>query len=75
MVHFRFTEADRATRGFTATLQGDADDYVGTLKAIVRALAVQTENHRLPDEDNYYLFTLLENLLPAPGQLVPRTDE
>lgn len=67
MVNFNFNQPI-GERTWTVTTEGDAEDYMRTIRALLRVLASQNPDMQ-SQEDNYDVFLLIEALLPDEKQL------
>ncbi|MDR0295162.1 MAG: hypothetical protein LBH91_03090 [Prevotellaceae bacterium] len=67
MVTFNFNKPTME-RSWTAIIEGDADEYLYTIRAMLRLLATQEQDFICRD-DNYQVLNFIEQLLPEPKQL------
>lgn len=59
---------DKRKHAFTVLVTGDKDHYVGSMKALARAMACMDEQ-AIDKETIHYIGTLLEEMLPSSEQI------
>jgi hypothetical protein len=67
MVAFNFSQSP-TSRTWSATFAGDADEYLCTVRALLRLVATQDMDF-INRDDHYNVLYLIEQLLPEPEQL------
>ena len=62
-------QIDEHKRVITISIKGDTEDYWNYIRTLTRLIA--TQDNELRDKDTvYFATTLLEDMLPEPGQKV-----
>lgn len=72
MIHFkewRATENSSETAQFTISVDGDKDDYIETLQALLRAVQVLS-NEDSTENECFYLTNLIRGMLPNYKQVI-----
>ena len=65
---------DKPNCQFIISVTGDLDDYLATMRAIIRLIQHQDQN-MINVEDNYSALQLLEDMLPSEEQMHALADK